>query len=69
MCLANNYNISLKFFLEETSLFYAVRGGHTEIVKSLLNHGADVNVKGKDGKILVIEPFTHLYIELITKLS
>ena len=55
MCLANNYNISLKFFLGETSLFYAVRRGHTEIVRLLLNHGADANTKDKYGEKLLLD--------------
>ncbi len=39
----------------ETSLFYAVRGGHTETVRLLIKHEADVNAKNKHGKNLVIE--------------
>ncbi len=42
--------------------------GDIKTVRLLINHRADVNAK-EYGKNLVIETFTYLYIELITKLS
>ncbi len=54
MCLANNFNIFFLLVLGETSLFYAVSGGHLETVRLLLNHGADVNAKCNYGKKLLI---------------
>ena len=55
MCLANNSIFFFILFLGETSLFYAISGGHIEAVKLLLNHGADVNTKDKYGEKSLIE--------------
>ena len=42
--------ILIYFYLGSTSLHYAARNGHTEIVKILLENGANVSTKDDDGK-------------------
>ena len=47
MCIYN----SIYLYLGMTSLHYAVgQDGHTDIVKTLLDHGANVNTKDNAGK-------------------
>ena len=36
-------------YLGETSLMYAAWGGYTDIMKILLENGADVNIQNKYG--------------------
>ena len=36
-------------YLGRTSLMYAAENGNTDTVKILLEHGAEVNTKDKDG--------------------
>ena len=38
-------------YLGRTSLMYAAWDGYTEIVKILLEHGADVNTKDYEGQL------------------
>ena len=37
------------FYLGDTSLIHAAWGGYTDIVKILLENGADVNIQDNDG--------------------
>ena len=37
-------------FNDESCLDWSARNGHLRIVESLLNHGADMNTKNKNGK-------------------
>jgi ankyrin repeat protein len=50
-----NYNLEKKYGFGDTLLSIAVRKGNFEIVKTLLNAGADPNVRGDFGDIPVIE--------------
>ena len=43
--------IFLIIYLGTPSLIYAAINGQTDVVKSLLNQGADVNLKTDSGKI------------------
>ena len=44
------YKINLIYlYLGETSLMQAAENGHTDIVKILLKHGADVNIRDDIG--------------------
>ena len=38
----------------DTSLMNAVWGGYTDIVKILLENGAEANIQNNDGKFLVL---------------
>ena len=43
------YKICIYIYLEKTSLMNPAEKGYTDIVNILLEHGADVNTKDKDG--------------------
>jgi ankyrin repeat protein len=45
----------------ETPLHIAAQQGHLEVVKVLLDHGADINAKRSDGETPLLLAFTYLY--------
>ena len=52
-----------------TPLFYAVRSNQIEVVKVLLEHGADLDVSDKDGLTILDLAMKKEYTELITLLK
>ena len=50
--------------LEETSLMKAARICYTDLVRILLEHGADVNAKDEEGKLhtIIITIYPSIYI-------
>ena len=41
-------------FIGKTPFIYAADNGYLDIVEFLVNNGADVNVKGGNGKFLIL---------------
>lgn len=64
----------LKFFLifsfriGETPLIYAVKGRHTELVQLLLESGADISIKSREGSALDFSPSEEI-TEILQKYS
>ena len=48
----------------ESALIIAVRNGHTEVVKVLLEYGADMNLRNKDGLSALIISNQQGYVKL-----
>ena len=40
-------------YLERTPLLWSARNGHVAVVKYLIDHGADVNIRDEDGEYRV----------------
>ena len=50
-CIMTSWNkLKLNINLGLSSLMVAVQEGHNDVVQTLLQHGADINYKNKDGK-------------------
>lgn len=56
-----NYQDSLGY----TALMYASMNGHMEIVKLLLENGADTSIKNNDGKTALILAFENNHIDIV----
>ena len=52
LLLDNGANVNEQGILNWTTLIQAVRDGYTDVVKVLLEHGADINIEGKWGTAL-----------------
>ena len=60
-CIIN----SIYIYLGQTKLFFAADSRRTDVVRFLLDHGADVNTKDTNGKL---HTFISVYIILINTL-
>ena len=67
MCLISPSQIydytNIYLYLGRTSLHYATEVGYTDIVKILVDHGANVSTKDNDGKK---DDNTNIYIHINT---
>ena len=62
------YTNPICLYIGKTSLMKAAMRGRTETVKILLEHGADINTKDKDGKLHTIIVTIFIYPSVYTQI-